>query len=375
MMKNYIITVLKIALLLSLGSTAGRAQTITFDEMKNIFLHPNNYPNFITIGAHRGYWKDGQENSLSAIRAAIALNVSMVELDLKTTKDGVVGLAHDYDFGRLTTCPGRNNCQPGQFLIKNYTFNEIRNIYNIKLKDEFGNVTTEALPTLDEALKEAKGRILVDLDKVDLTINVPKTGITETPFFDKVYAVIDANNMFDQVIVKGRAGGKPNIGAVSAWTPAALRSKFPNIDWKKLLFTPIYFADNGLPGHPDRRATQAEFVASIKSFVDDAGFKVPGVELIYQDEDDKDSLRQAYTYVKTLGKQVIQFAAYPENQYGHWSPLDLTWKDQALGTDHSINWDWLLTKPSHQPTLVITDRLEVLKQYLTLLGKQNPTPK
>ena len=57
-----------------------KSQALPIDKLIDIFNNPANYPNYIMISAHRGYWKDYPENSLPAIQAAIDLGADMVEL-------------------------------------------------------------------------------------------------------------------------------------------------------------------------------------------------------------------------------------------------------------------------------------------------------
>ena len=45
--------------------------------------------------AHRGFSRDGMENSMAAFRAAVELGCRYVETDVHTTSDGVLLLFHD----------------------------------------------------------------------------------------------------------------------------------------------------------------------------------------------------------------------------------------------------------------------------------------
>jgi len=51
--------------------------------------------------AHRGYRPQGTENTLAAFKATGGSDVSWVELDVHTTKDGVVICHHDFDINGL----------------------------------------------------------------------------------------------------------------------------------------------------------------------------------------------------------------------------------------------------------------------------------
>ncbi|MGA7206576.1 MAG: glycerophosphodiester phosphodiesterase [Specibacter sp.] len=52
--------------------------------------------------AHRGYSRDGLENSLPAFKAALGLGYQYVETDINTTADGVTLVFHDASLDRVT---------------------------------------------------------------------------------------------------------------------------------------------------------------------------------------------------------------------------------------------------------------------------------
>ncbi|UZJ64058.1 glycerophosphodiester phosphodiesterase family protein [Sphingobacterium sp. KU25419] len=60
----------------------------------------------IHIAAHRGVHTQYPENSIPAILEAISLGVSIVEIDVRSTKDGVLLLMHDATVDRTTTGKG-----------------------------------------------------------------------------------------------------------------------------------------------------------------------------------------------------------------------------------------------------------------------------
>jgi glycerophosphoryl diester phosphodiesterase len=57
--------------------------------------------------AHRGFSRDGLENSMAAFRAAVELGYRYVETDVHTTADGVVLVFHDETLDRVTDGRGR----------------------------------------------------------------------------------------------------------------------------------------------------------------------------------------------------------------------------------------------------------------------------
>jgi len=105
----------------------------------------------ILVCAHRSFHTNAPENSLQSIKNAIQAKIDIIEIDVRTTKDSVLVLIHDKDIDRITT---------GKGLIKNYTFSELQQ-FNLKMKD---SVTLDKIPLLEDALKMAKGKVIVNLD-------------------------------------------------------------------------------------------------------------------------------------------------------------------------------------------------------------------
>lgn len=112
-------------------------------------------PNYVMVVAHRGDWRYAPENSLKSIQNCINMGVDMVEIDVRLTKDGIPVLLHDETLERTTNGIGK---------ISNYTLEEIKTLF---LKDHKGKVTKHRIPTLEEAMLLAKGKILINLDKID----------------------------------------------------------------------------------------------------------------------------------------------------------------------------------------------------------------
>jgi|GEM_PF-112117 len=105
----------------------------------------------VLVTSHRGLHHQVPENSLAAIEEAIRAGVDIVEIDVKVSKDGIPFLMHDQKIDRTTTGTG----DAEQFLIKD--------LRSLRLKQE-DQVTSYQIPTLEEALLLAKGRIVLDLD-------------------------------------------------------------------------------------------------------------------------------------------------------------------------------------------------------------------
>lgn len=132
----------------------------------------------VFVVAHRGDWRYAPENSIAAIEHSIAVGVDVVELDLQLTRDSVLIVMHDATLNRTTTGKGR---------VADWTLDSIR---TLKLKNGCGIRTKHTVPTLEEALLAAKGRVLVNLDKADR-------------YFDLVAPVLERTGTTRQIVMKG----------------------------------------------------------------------------------------------------------------------------------------------------------------------------
>ncbi|MEX0312639.1 MAG: glycerophosphodiester phosphodiesterase family protein [Allomuricauda sp.] len=138
----------------------------------------NSMNNEIMVVVHRGDWRNAPENSLQAIQNCIDMGADMVEIDVRETKDGHLVLMHDETIDRTTT---------GKGFIGDWTLDSLR---TLQLKDGLGVPTPHKIPTLEEALRTTKDKILVNLDK-------------SYSIFDKCFQIVQLTETLDQVIIKG----------------------------------------------------------------------------------------------------------------------------------------------------------------------------
>lgn len=134
----------------------------------------------VWIMAHRSHTSDTRipENSLSAVRAAIAAGADVIETDTHRTRDGQIVISHDASIDKHMNGKGK---------IAEMTLSSIR---QYKLTDREGNVTDETMPTLEEFLKEARGKAYVNLDYS------PRTAST-----NEVLNVVEKLGMVQQVFM------------------------------------------------------------------------------------------------------------------------------------------------------------------------------
>ncbi|WP_262248954.1 glycerophosphodiester phosphodiesterase family protein [Parapedobacter soli] len=125
--------------------------TVQRTQVDHIWHRYHHEPNTVLVAAHRGAHLSVPENSLPSIDEAIKAGAHIVELDVRQTKDGVFVLMHDKTLDRTTTGTGE---------VKEKTYEELK---QIRLTNH-GEVTAYHIPTMEEALLRAKGKILVDID-------------------------------------------------------------------------------------------------------------------------------------------------------------------------------------------------------------------
>lgn len=112
-------------------------------------------PDVLTI-AHRGLWSAAPENSLAAIRAAADIGVEFVEIDTQATADGHLVVIHDKTLDRTTSAKG---------VVGATSFATVRDArLRVGAGGELAALTDEFVPTLEEALEEARGRVFVNID-------------------------------------------------------------------------------------------------------------------------------------------------------------------------------------------------------------------
>jgi len=138
----------------------------------------------VSIHAHRGVWTEAPENTLGAMRAAIAAGADYIETDIQLSKDDVLVVAHDSDFSRLGGVARK---------VWDLTYEEIRAIpLGRDAAPEFRN---EVTPTFEGLLVEAKGRIKVNIE-------LKYYGDHEPGLAAKVIEAVRAHQMLDQVVIQ-----------------------------------------------------------------------------------------------------------------------------------------------------------------------------
>lgn len=147
------------AILLTLSGTAGAEETVA-DR-----LAPGQPPLVI---AHRSAVMGGTpENSLASLAYAIERGIDMVHVNPQITADGRYVLMHDATMNRTTDVetvfpdgppagPTRSE-RAGKDYVRDYTLEQIRRLHLV----DGGNPGMSSVPTLEEALDLAEGKVFL----------------------------------------------------------------------------------------------------------------------------------------------------------------------------------------------------------------------
>ena len=136
----------------------------------------------VAVTAHRGSSKDAPENTLSAIRRAIADGADFAEIDVQEAADGVIVLLHDTDLVRVA---GLNQ------KIWQITYPEIKSLdAGSWFSPEFKG---EHIPTLAETLELAR-------DNIKLNIEIKFNG-HEKHLVESVVKIIEDHKFGSQCVI------------------------------------------------------------------------------------------------------------------------------------------------------------------------------
>lgn len=140
---------LLIAAVMGIGSTYGQTSLAPLPTSTNKFV----------VIAHRGNHVNVPENSLASYEEAIKSGADYAEIDLRTSKDGILMIHHDGTVDRMTNGTGD---------VKAKTWAELS---QLQLKSpKAGDATVYRIPTFREVLKLCKNRINIYLDFKDADV-------------------------------------------------------------------------------------------------------------------------------------------------------------------------------------------------------------
>jgi glycerophosphoryl diester phosphodiesterase len=313
MTRNFFVTLYLLLLAPNLvaaqtNEQATKSGFTSLDRKQAQLLSPNS--NHVMVVAHRACWRDGApENGLNAVKACISMDVDMIEIDVRSTKDGHLVLMHDDTVDRTTNGTGA---------VSEMTFAQIQ---ALRLRAGAGGagaaLTDERIPTFEAIMLLAKGKILVNLDaKADV--------------YQAAFEVLKKTDTTDQIIMKRRVGtGDP-----------VLKSEKP---FDRVFSMPILDQKTGDPSVlVTRQSTNGPNVA---------------FELIFTDFGYLTSVR---SQIEGLGSRIWVNSLQPSHAAG------IT--DAKAILDPDANWGRLIL---NGVDMIQTDEPQQLISYLEALGRRS----
>ena len=182
-----------LALGISCQNKTQKLQTISLSEILVEFHHPNSER--VLIAAHRASNPYYPENSLASIKYAIKTGIDIVEIDIRTTKDGKMVLMHDETINRTTNGEGK---------ISEYSYAELQ---EFTLNKKWRDSLTHHIPLLKDVFALAYGKIILDLDLKEVIIKPLVQLVQESNtrkqvlFFDGSYQVLDSILYYDSTLL------------------------------------------------------------------------------------------------------------------------------------------------------------------------------
>lgn len=266
---------------------------------------------YVLVAAHRGFHASAPENSMAAMRAAIALGADIVEVDVQLSKDSVLVLMHDATINRTTNGRGK---------VSDYTFSELQKFH---LRGKHGETTNEKIPSLRAILKEAVTHksVLINIDKA-------------SRLFKEVAAVVHAEKAQEVVIVKSNI----NVPELLANAPYLSNS----------LIMPVIHLDKW-----DDAMDRVDWLIR--------ELNPPIFEIVFQHDNSESFLRllNAYTF---------------NFWYTTTSAISTAGRNDAMAVKEGKkdeSWGWLV---NHRAKVIMSDQPDHLIAYLTSLGRRKLTP-
>jgi hypothetical protein len=166
------------------------------ETLRGTLLSSDINPDYVMLALHRAAWVDGTpENSLAAVQRALRNPaVDIIEIDLKTSKDGKVYLMHDNYLQRTTNFldmhpriygTGKDNYGKAS----EYSWAELS---KLRLKNEEKAYTMEKIPLLEDIIEAVRDKgVILQLD------------INDEDTFQEAMKVVQHAHAFSFVMFKG----------------------------------------------------------------------------------------------------------------------------------------------------------------------------
>lgn len=263
--------------------------------------------NYVMVVAHRGYWHKAPENSMAAIKKAVELGVDMVEVDVRRSRDGVMILMHDKTLDRTTNGTGS---------VADHTWEEIK---KLKLKTHTDQLTEHHVPTLEEVMNYAKGRILVNIDKGEDN-------------FEEIGQILRKTETLDIAVPKSGL----SVPDIASQMPHIQGSQFMAVISLDKNTEPLKKVDNYIKAHQPK-LMEISFQTANSAFF------------------------EQFDAIMSRGVKIWMTPCASQWSAGHHD-------DRAIQGDPDGAWGWLL---DHGATILLTNEPKALIEYLEKRGRRN----
>ncbi len=247
---------------------------------------------YVWVAAHRGDWIYAPENSLESLAHDIAWGVDLMETDVRLTKDDRVVMMHDWSVDRTTN---------GHGAVADLTLAEIKQLH---LKTNFGTNTALRVPTLEEFIQLAKGKVYLYLDKAGQDL----PGQPQGHMVKQLLKILKANKALEEAVF------------VLDWPYEKARAVFGD-DLDKVVYVPVI--EDGIP---DLKAYVNEYIEKLHPVA--FQFRVASL--------DTETYRLLPTVIGAGAKPFIA-ATWAEHTAGHGDAASMFGRP-------SEGWGWLVDK-------------------------------
>lgn len=245
---------------------------------------------YVWVAAHRGDWVYAPENSMPALEHAIQFGANMMETDVRLTKDGKIIMMHDPTVDRTTNGKGK---------IADMTLEEIK---KLRLRNNYGIMTQLKVPTLEEYIHAAKGKILLYLDKASIDWETHPKGY----LVKEILKVLKANNALEETVF------------VLDWPYETAREIFGE-DLEKVIYCPVI----------------EEKIPNLSSYVDEYIAKLKPVAFQFRMASLDSETYKQLPKVLSSGSKAFVAATWPHHTANHDDIISIFERPSA-------GWGWLI---------------------------------
>ena len=183
---------------------------LDFNEKKQALNNPTGR---FMVWSHRGDTARYPQNSIEAIISACMMGVDVCEVDVRVSKDDIPVLVHDTTLTKTTNFSDmagktvNGMTLPTSAYVSDWTLAELR---CLRLKEGTGGtgaaVTDYLIPTLEEAVIVAKGRMFLYCDKLELEYNSDNNAFTRNDVADIAFPIFAKHEAWDTMMYIGGVG-------------------------------------------------------------------------------------------------------------------------------------------------------------------------